>query len=261
MKKRFSSSVVRICLLALVVTASPLYPAYADLSEGLVGYWSFDSGDATDYSANGYHGVIYGDPQPVDGVKGMGLRFDGVGDRIEVTGANLAGATMTTSVWVKLEEGLKGIILVKMDRVGANGVNYETSFDTRSELPLCVFVRTEDGRDDNDYHVAYEFPNGREAGWAHIVQVLRGHQFELYVNGERKSIDRTPGGFRPYMGDAPLQFGGDCVSGNTSDYRSFNGVIDEVRVYNRPLDPAEIEELYEECASRPMVGPSGIVWK
>ena len=61
MKRRASSMVVRIGLLALAVTGLPHHPAAADLSEGLIGYWSFDGGDAKDQRNNPGYGR-HGDP-------------------------------------------------------------------------------------------------------------------------------------------------------------------------------------------------------
>ena len=54
----------------------------ADLNDGLIGYWSFDSGTADDDSGNDHHGTVYG-ASVVDGKSGKAFNFDGDDDYID----------------------------------------------------------------------------------------------------------------------------------------------------------------------------------
>jgi len=73
-------------------------------SEGLVAYYALDN-DANDSSGNNLNGTLVGDPNFVEGVAGMALDFDGVGDYVdcgtnEVLN-NLSDA-ITVSAWVSI---------------------------------------------------------------------------------------------------------------------------------------------------------------
>jgi hypothetical protein len=62
-----------------LLLASPCLTA--DLNDGLVGYWSFDDGTATDQSGNGNDGTIYG-ATLVAGISEQALDFDGSNDYV-----------------------------------------------------------------------------------------------------------------------------------------------------------------------------------
>src|SRR5207248_324381 len=70
--------------------------------------------------------------------------------------------------------------------------------------------------------------------WTHLATTYDGSTLCLYVNGTQ-AASRSVGG--PISGStSPLRIGGNNVWG---EY--FNGVLDEVRVYNRALSQAEIQ--------------------
>src|SRR3989344_4178985 len=67
-------------------------PSYVGLSEGLVGYWSFNDNDmaqspsntfAMDRSGSGNNGTLTGGPTRTIGKIGQGLSFDGVDDYVD----------------------------------------------------------------------------------------------------------------------------------------------------------------------------------
>ena len=60
---KFKVTIIFVCLLI------PSMDIYADLNDGLLGYWSFNDDTATDNSGNGNNGTIYG-ATPVSGVSG-----------------------------------------------------------------------------------------------------------------------------------------------------------------------------------------------
>jgi hypothetical protein len=69
--------------------------------------------------------------------------------------------------------------------------------------------------------------------WQHVVGVADGSTMKVYINGVMdNSVGQT---ISPYNSDQPLLMGALTTSG----YR-FNGMIDEVRVYNRALTQREI---------------------
>jgi hypothetical protein len=82
-----------------------------------------------------------------------------------------------------------------------------------------------------------EHADGRRADpvsrWSHLALTYDGSRLRLYVDGTRVSSRVTTGTIRKTRG--PLWIGGNHPYG---EY--FRGVIDEVRVYERALGPAEL---------------------
>jgi hypothetical protein len=70
--------------------------------------------------------------------------------------------------------------------------------------------------------------------WTHVAGTYDGTTLRLYINGVQvASVNRT-GPIATSTG--PLRIGGNSLWGEF-----FQGRIDEVRVYNRALTPAEIQ--------------------
>jgi len=111
--------------------------------------------------------------------------------------------------------------------------------------------------DDNYYLMATSTNNSRPAGgasfgntaatteaygtaalptgvWTHLAVTYDGSTIRLFVNGTQVSTVAKTGSFTTSAN--PLQIGGNAIYG-----QFFQGLIDEVRVYNRPLSAGEIQ--------------------
>jgi hypothetical protein len=76
--------------------------------------------------------------------------------------------------------------------------------------------------------------------WAHVVGVYDGAKAELFVNGTSAGSVAATG---PIVASGnSLDFGRD--PGNVTS-RAFQGLVDEVSIYNRPLSATEIVTLYD----------------
>jgi Concanavalin A-like lectin/glucanases superfamily len=86
------------------------------------------------------------------------------------------------------------------------------------------------------------FQDPLEAGqWIHVVGVADSvsELTHIYKNGIRRNSNSYAGIVVPKRGAAPLRMG-------TRDFASlFRGALAEVRIWNRPLDDAEVRALYE----------------
>jgi hypothetical protein len=70
--------------------------------------------------------------------------------------------------------------------------------------------------------------------WTHLAATYDGAALRLYVNGALASTRAMTG---PITASAsPLRIGGNTIWGEF-----FNGVIDELRIYNRALTAQEIQ--------------------
>ena len=70
--------------------------------------------------------------------------------------------------------------------------------------------------------------------WTHVAATYDGTTQRLYVNGTQVSTSAVAGTIA--TSNSPLKIGGNSIWGEW-----FNGLIDEVRVYNRALSAAEIQ--------------------
>jgi hypothetical protein len=75
--------------------------------------------------------------------------------------------------------------------------------------------------------------------WTHLATTYDGATQQLFVNGVQ--VDSEPASGSLAAGTGPLYIGGDPLYSNAGGYDVyFNGMIDEVRIYNRALSQAEI---------------------
>ncbi|MDQ1283669.1 MAG: Cell wall/surface repeat protein [Patescibacteria group bacterium] len=222
------------------------------LTNGLVGMWSFDGPDvsgATAYDRSPIgtnHGTISG-ATPVMGKKGQGLGFDGATSYINAgSGSSLddietqGGGGMTVSAWIKPEtvgEGGTGIIACK------RGTNAEGSwaFYTRSGTPQIAFYK--DGSTDLQANSSNNSISLFQ--WQYVAVTWNGgndasEDVNLYVNGIEvgHSWDSDMASKASDVINN-LYIGADVWGAGT-----FDGKMDEARLYNRVLSPVEIFDLY-----------------
>ncbi len=76
--------------------------------------------------------------------------------------------------------------------------------------------------------------------WQHVAVVYEENDVKFYLNGEQYSYGYPPG---QGSGISNLWIGGS--PGKWDEF--FDGIIDEVRIYNFALSESEIQELYDDC--------------
>ena len=217
-------------ILKLYQTTAPTQP----VDTGLVGHWTFDGPDiagttAIDRSSFGNNGTITG-AVPTIGKLGQGMEFDGddsMGTSIPLSSL-ISNSTATLSAWVKpgSDYSASGVpnyldcIICDSDYIGIFRGQYTAiGYD-------AIFAFNYDGN--NDVQLAESVSVG---SWSHIALIHGSGNLSTYVNGT-------------FIGSAP--------SGNTQDLSdtfsigdSFDGSIDDVRVYNVALSGAQIMQLYQ----------------
>jgi hypothetical protein len=88
--------------------------------------------------------------------------------------------------------------------------------------------------------------------WSHVAAVYDGSALSIYVNGIFNSAVPWTRGIFP--GTAPLVIGSTLTSGSF-----FNGLIDEVSLYQRALPASEIQAIYKAGADGKCVSPTAPV--
>lgn len=217
------------------------------LSNGLVGYWKMDEASwnndcstdtVMDSSGNGNNGVSCPSSSgPIGGADGKfayGGNFDGSDDYIEVannSSLDLGTSDFTVSAWAYNTEAT------------AFSENWLYGKGYNADADYGLFIRNTD----NNYHV---FSNGGDVAitpasgteplfnqWQHIVMTKKGSTVSVYSNGKLAGSTTVVG----KSTSNPFTIG---AWGATPPIKPWEGKIDETRVYNRALSPAEIEALY-----------------
>jgi hypothetical protein len=209
--------------------------------EGLVSWWAAE-GDAID-SLGPNHGMVYNGVNFADGVSGRAFSFDGTNDYVEVPDAPSLNPTsaLTIEAWIN-PFSFSGKYPALVKKAGLSGGKSSTTHGYSLEFL--------DGQMIFGVYVGMEWavsprgpvPIGTNI-WSHVAATYDGTYVRMYINGAEVG-DGTykPGTITP--SDNPLNIGRDPANPSDPD-RYFDGLIDEVRVYNRALTAGEIGSIYQ----------------
>jgi len=209
-------------------------------SAGLVGYWKLDEvtgSSASDSSGYNNDGTLYNGPTWVDGKFGKALSFDGVDDYVNVPhSTSLDVDVITVAAWVKGTFGsdyrdIIGKSFSGADRAWALCINNGKVDWNVASQGSAVW--------DLVAHLGTAIINDNK--WHFVVAVYDGVRGYVYVDG---ALDSS-GGSAGVIGKNTLYLGVGRYYGG--EY--LNGIIDEVRIYNRALSEEEIKENYDSKAS------------
>lgn len=225
-------------------TASPT-PTPACPQSGLAGYWKMDDAGPTtvsDSTINANNGTATNGPvanQP--GKLGTAWNFDGVDDYIDVgNAASLNPANqITLAAWIKTTIISSSQKIIVKDNAGAGG-------------PQQYFIRVQSGG-------MIRFEVGTSASnflttsagvisantWHHVVGTYDGSTMKIYVNGVLNTSSSISGTMSNNGVNTRIGIREDNVF-------PFNGVIDEVGIWNRALTGgfagSDIDKLYNSGA-------------
>ncbi|MEI8012973.1 MAG: LamG domain-containing protein, partial [Candidatus Omnitrophota bacterium] len=210
----------------------------ADLNNGLVGRWTFDEMQgavAHDASGNGRDGTLMGkNGIPVWTIADCKingcLAFDGVDDYVKVSNVPVVTPADNYSVafWMKP---------LQADWNGAISFLDGASWGIYGSHGSKAFLYTYTGRTGaaNQYFSSQSaVPLGQ---WTHYVLTKQGHVYSWYINGVLDAKqDKT------LSGDVTLNTGAVWNIGFNYS-KNTNALLDDLRVYNRPLMFSEIVKL------------------
>ncbi|TKJ35783.1 MAG: hypothetical protein CEE38_14345 [Planctomycetes bacterium B3_Pla] len=221
-----------VCSIFVLVSAG-------EVQAELVGWWRFDEGSGTvvaDSSAYGNDGTLNGDPKWIDGQVGGALDFDGSTNFVEIPHSESLAMTeqITIAAWTNMRTDASGEMLI----VSKGGWQANTPYELSEEAGSVIYWQFFDdaGRDD----CAPDSPPVDE--WHHIAATYDGTVFKCYIDGEL--ADEWG-----YVGTIPENELQVMIGRRSTGGRFFNGMIDEVMIYNQALGEDEVRKI--------MMGVSG----
>ncbi len=226
-----------IIFLAICIVCS--IQSYSQISSGLVAYYSFDDGNVLDQTVNQNHGTVSGAPTYSCGVKGDAIRFNGLDDYIDFIGnvnTYFRGNSNFSVNFYFRATGLTGThdIFGKRQTCGVN--NYFSIKFTPSTRMLAIDVAESV---DRTFTVRERLNPNR--CWYMITVSKDRNSVKVYVDSEEIFSESYTGLFETDNA-APLSIANGPCLGITD--RRFEGLIDELRIYNRALTQADLNELY-----------------
>jgi len=195
----------------------------------LVSYWELNENFKDTMGLN--NGTPSGDIVNATGISSGAMRFDGAGDKIEISGAKdiledtTASGMYTVSAWIN-----------------PNSITGSHPIVAARRNDNFFFAQVDDGLKlmFNDEYI-YESGVFETNNWYHVVgtEVQDGANFNatLYINGKFIGSDSLT---RTGIGNVNLWIGYEDRFGET-----FNGTIDEVLIYDKALTASEVQELYK----------------
>ena len=206
------------------------------LDPNLCLYLPFEEGTGTktkDLSGWGNHGTLVNGPTWTNGRVGKCLSFDGSDDRVDC-GQNAlptGNSPFTQEAWVKpntmgTENDHSNIICWGNDannqKNGLALANYAGVYKI-----LHWFYNNDNG---------WTVPN-LVGAWHHVVVTYNGTSLTAYLDGASLGSQNPPSTPKVALTNAVVGY---YANANNA----FNGLIDEVRIYNRALSASEVQDHY-----------------
>lgn len=219
----------KISFILIGLLNSLLLTSQVDLQQGLIANYPF-SGSADDVSGNNHHGTVYNAVLTSDrfGQASSAYYFDGDGDYIDCGNFETSANIKSISCWFKTSDYQMDQEIVSKSYLN-NGVELLIYGEE-----LSYFVMG-----GSDVWVGEPFSSNN---WVHVVGTHDGpgSTMKLYINGVLIDTETAPS----VIVDAAKLLIGNWNQGDMP--RFFYGAIDDVRIYNRPLNQSEVLELYTE---------------
>ena len=211
---------------------------------GLVGYWKLDEGSGTtaaDSSGFGNTGTLYNGPTWVDGMHGKGLSFDGATNFVQVEDS--ASLDMTTQI------SIEGWVY---PRALVDSSGYDSHIISKCDLSDGTHrYNIGTHRSGKWFYNAYTGVEGTGLRlsnaavslnkWTYLAMTYDGSAIDLYIDGLLDSSYAQSGPILTTT--APLGIGSKQTGAYGGPVKAafFNGIIDEVRIYNKALSQQEIQ--------------------
>ena len=230
----------------LAASSEKSWTGSLDVTSNLVGHWTFDEGSgasAADSSTNSNTGTLIDGPGWDSGHIGSGaLDLSSNFDRVEVTNdasLDLGGGDFTISFWVNSSHsGSQGRIIGDGDGVNDGIIIYADSFGQ-------IVAEARSGGSS----VSRAIGNGLDGSWHHFVFRRTGNSFEAFL--DTSSFGGTSMSLGSVDNSNTMMMGASSAVSN-----EFDGLLDDIRIYDRALSSSDITELFNLTNSDPTGSPA-----
>ena len=238
------------------------YPAQPIPLDGLLAYYPFCNG-AEDKSGNDNDGDTTGTSPIEDRFDqyNSAIYFDGVDDEIRVENkGNFNLTEWTFACWVNIHTVPKNFTaIIQKDENSQQHYNYALIVDKERRIRAQYETCTQE----NDHRIASSQKTPYE--WIHVANVRDNStgDFILYIDGiEEKRLNSDD---VPCINPDDLRIGVMTYKDNPRSPEYFNGAVDDMFIYDRPLDADEILQLFNagpvECQPFRMADTSDALWE
>lgn len=233
-KKHYLTSFTLVLVLAVISMGQVTDP-------NLIAWWKLDEAtDSVTYDETDYwnDGILYGDPQWVDGRIGNALDFDGVDDYVDCGNTDSLNITgnITVSLWVNTDTVASGThrsYLIKGD------TSYALKQNSWGRIEFFVYIGGWQA-------VTYPVDDTFNSVWHHLAGTYDGSQIKLYVDGILRDT-------KNYTGEIGTNASIVSIGSDSGTRRYCDARIDDARIYNRAISIIEIKKLASpERASNPI---------
>lgn len=199
---------------------------------GLVGHWKLDDATGTvaaDASGNGYSGTLFNSPTWSAGQLDGALSFNpATFPRVGITDRSaLRPNTLTVSAWLNptvLDTAWQSAVSKTNNGSWTDGWGLVSYVGGANKIYFFV-------NDYASYYVSTTLPTG---SWSHVAATYDGATIKLYLNGALVDSRAYSASITSATGELQI--------GDAQGY-SWNGKIDDVRIYNTALTVAQIPSL------------------
>lgn len=227
---------------ALILGSSfPWYPVRVqaetvDLSEGLVGHWTFD--DGTDAGKNLAEGVgnaeVVGSGIAVsgEGVLGKSVSFDGSYSYLKVPECiNTKKEAVSFAFWAKVDETAFGLAR-NMTLLQQSGSGRTFLYLNPSRYPGTYLAGA-------DQVASQSMESGK---WYHMAAVSDpgARTYTFYLNGKKLNTEQVSDNYVDALTD--LYIG---AHKNRNDANPMKGLLDELRFYKKALTETEVKSIFD----------------
>jgi len=220
------------------------------INDGLIGYWQFDERAGTtvlDRSGHANHGLLINSSRS-DGIYGRAVELKGIDDsHVSIPGSvslNNLTDQITVAAWVFPNVAPVGFKVIVSRQVGTvlHPDQFYLGFGPENgEMHYKWHLGTDDGGTLREGDIYSGVPDINR--WIHLAGTYDGRTMRLFVDGIEIDNRSLTGNIR--VDNNPVTIGGEE---NGADLQvvdgEFEGLIDEVRIYDRALNASEIREIF-----------------
>lgn len=226
------------------------------LSYNPVAYWRLEelSGLVAADEMNGYpgtyqNGVTLGAPDTILCETESAAAFDGLNDSVNLGAANISGNRFSVVAWIRADRfdhlsNWDPVIIAKANGTDTNNHYWSLTTVKRSNRVRLRFTLRTGG---SVRSITAGSGNLVPNTWYFVAATYDGSRMRQYVNGAARGNARRTGNLA--TSNAVAAWIGDNPAGAGS--RPFDGIIDEVAIFNTTLSQAQIQALYSAATVPP----------